>query len=254
MKAVVLAAGKGTRLRPLTEDKPKGMVEVADKPLITHCFDQLIDLGADELIVVVGYMKEVIIDHYGDAYEGVPITYTHQREQNGLAHALLTVEEHIDDDFMLILGDNIFQANLQDVVRRQREDRADAAFLVEEVPWEDASRYGVCDTNQYGEITDVVEKPEDPPSNLVMTGFYTFSPAIFHACHLVQPSNRDEYEISDAIDLLIQSGRTIDAIGLDGWRIDVGYPEDRDEAERRLTGDTQSDGEQGADNTAESDD
>ncbi|ESS04761.1 MAG: dTDP-glucose pyrophosphorylase, partial [uncultured archaeon A07HR67] len=88
MKAVVLAAGKGTRLRPLTDDKPKGMVEVAEKPLITHCFDQLIDLGADELVVVVGYMKEQIIDHYGDAYEGVPITYTHQREQKGLAHAL----------------------------------------------------------------------------------------------------------------------------------------------------------------------
>ncbi len=79
---------------------------------------------------------------------------------------------------MLILGDNIFDANLKDVVRRQREERADAAFLTEEVPWKVASRYGVCDTNDYGEITDVVEKPEDPPSNLVMTGFYTFTPAI----------------------------------------------------------------------------
>ena len=108
------------------------MVEVADEPLFTHCFDQLIELGADEL-VVVGYLKEVIIDHYGDEYEGVPITYAHQREQKGLAHALLTVEEYIDDDFMLILGDNVFEANLLDVVQRQREDRADAAFLVEEV-------------------------------------------------------------------------------------------------------------------------
>ena len=234
MHAVVLAAGEGTRLRPLTEDKPKGMVEIDDTPLLTHCFDQLIELGADELVVVVGYMKEVIIDHYGDEYEEVPITYTHQREQKGLAHALLTVEDHVDDEFMLLLGDNVFEANLADVVRRQREDRADAAFLVEEVPWEEASRYGVCDTNDYGEITDVVEKPEDPPSNLVMTGFYTFTPAIFHACHLVQPSDRGEYELSDAIDLLIQSGRTIDAIGLEGWRIDVGYPEDREEAERRL--------------------
>jgi glucose-1-phosphate thymidylyltransferase len=234
MKAIVLAGGEGTRLRPLTDNKPKGMVEVADKPLLTHCFDQLIDLGADELVVVVGYLKEIIIDHYGDMYEDIPITYTHQREQKGLAHALLTAEEHINDDFMLMLGDNIFQANLADVVRRQREDRADAAFLVEEVSWDDASRYGVCDTNQYGEITDVIEKPADPPSNLVMTGFYTFTPAIFHACHLVQPSDRDEYEISDAIDLLIQSGRTIDAIPLDGWRIDVGYPEDREEAEAQL--------------------
>jgi len=234
MKAVVLAAGKGTRLRPLTDDKPKGMVEVDDKPLLTHCFEQLADLGADEFVVVVGYLKETIIEHYGDEFNGIPITYTHQREQNGLAHALLMVEEHIDDDFMLMLGDNIFDANLQDVVRRQREDRADAAFLVEEVPWEDAGRYGVCETNAYGEITDVVEKPDEPNSNLVMTGFYTFSPAIFHACKLVQPSNRGEYEISEAIDLLIRSGRTIDAIRIDGWRIDVGYPEDRDEAETRL--------------------
>ncbi|MXR40805.1 NTP transferase domain-containing protein [Halobaculum sp. WSA2] len=234
MQAVVLAAGEGTRLRPLTEDKPKGMVEVDGAPILTHCFDNLVDLGASELIVVVGYMKEKIIQHYGDEYEGVPITYAHQREQNGLAHALLTVEEHIDDDFMLILGDNVFEANLQDVVRRQAEDRADAAFLVEEVPMEEASRYGVCDTNKYGEIIDVVEKPDDPPSNLVMTGFYTFTPAIFHACHLVQPSNRGEYEISDAVGLLLESGRTIDAIPLDGWRMDIGYPEDRDEADRRL--------------------
>ena len=234
MKAVVLAAGEGTRLRPLTEDKPKGMVEVDGQPILSHCFDELAALDADELVVVVGYRKQDIIEYYGDEYEGVPITYAHQREQKGLAHALLTVEEHIDDDFMLILGDNIFQANLDDVVRRQQEARADAAFLVEEVDWADASRYGVCDTNKYGEITDVVEKPDDPPSNLVMTGFYTFSPAIFHACHLVQPSNRGEYEISEAIDLLIRSGRTIDAIGIEGWRVDVGYPEDRDKAEERL--------------------
>ena len=234
MKAVVLAAGEGTRLRPLTEDKPKGMVEVDGKPILTHCFEQLAELGADELVVVVGYRKQDIIDHYGDAFEGNPITYAHQRDQQGLAHALLKVEEHIDDDFMLILGDNIFDANLEDVVRRQQEDRADAAFLVEEVDRDEASRYGVCDTNKYGEVTDVVEKPEDPPSNLVMTGFYTFSPAIFHACHLVQPSNRGEYEISEAIDLLIQSGRTIDAIGIEGWRVDVGYPEDQERAESRL--------------------
>ncbi|MFC6905815.1 UTP--glucose-1-phosphate uridylyltransferase AglF [Halalkalicoccus tibetensis] len=234
MKAVVLAAGKGTRLQPLTEDKPKAMVEVDGQPLVAHCFDQLADLGAEEFVVVVGHMKEHIIDHFGDSYEGIPITYTHQREQLGLAHALLTVEEHIDDDFMLMLGDNVFQSNLEDIVRRQQEERTDAAFLVEEVPWEEASRYGVCNTNDYGEVIGVVEKPDDPPTNLVMTGFYTFSPEIFHACHLVQPSDRGEYEISEAIDLLIQSGRTIDAIGLDGWRIDVGYPEDRDEAEHRL--------------------
>jgi len=234
MKGVVLAAGEGTRLRPLTEDKPKALVEVDGRPILGHCFDRLIELDAEELLVVVGYEKQAIIEFYGDTYEGVPITYAHQREPKGLAHALLTVEEHVDGDFMLMLGDNVFEANLADVVNRQQEDRADAAFLVEEVPWEEASRYGVCDTNDYGEIMEVIEKPDDPPTNLVMTGFYTFTPAIFHACHLVQPSDRGEYELSDAIDLLIQSGRTIDAIRMDGWRIDVGYPEDREEAERRL--------------------
>ena len=234
MQVVVLAAGQGTRLRPLTENKPKGMVEVDNKPILTHCFEQVVDLGADEIVVVVGYKKEAIIDHYGDSFEGVPITYAHQREQLGLAHALLCVEVHIEGDFMLMLGDNIFDANLEDVIRRHNEDRADAVFLTEEVPWEEASRYGVCNTNAYGEITEVVEKPDEPESNLVMTGFYTFTPAIFHACKLVQPSNRGEYELSEAVDLLIRSGRTIDAFRIDGWRIDVGYPEDRQRAEKRL--------------------
>jgi glucose-1-phosphate thymidylyltransferase len=236
MKAVILAAGKGTRLRPLTEGKPKVLVEVDDKPLLEYAFDSLIDIGVSEFVVVVGYKKEQIMERYDDEYRDVPITYAHQREQLGLAHALLTAEPYVDDDFMLMLGDNVFEANLGDVINRQAEERADAAFLVEEVPWEEASRYGVCDTNEYGEITRVVEKPDDPPSNLVMTGFYTFTPAIFHACHLVQPSDRGEYELPDAIDLLIQSGRTIDAIRMDGWRIDVGYPEDREEAERRVQG------------------
>lgn len=241
MQAVVLAAGEGTRLRPLTEDKPKGMVEVAGKPILTHCFESLAELGADAFHVVVGYKKEHIIEHYGDSFEDIPITYAHQRDQSGLAHALLMVEDHVDDDFMLMLGDNVFEANLADVVNRQAEDRADAAFLVEEVPFDEAGRYGVCETNKYGEIVEVVEKPDDPPSNLVMTGFYTFTPAIFHACHLVQPSNRGEYEISEAIDLLIRSGRTIDAIRMNGWRIDVGYPEDRDRAEALLTGELDPD-------------
>ncbi|WP_200531408.1 UTP--glucose-1-phosphate uridylyltransferase AglF [Halorubrum sp. LN27] len=244
MQAVVLAAGKGTRLRPLTDEKPKVLVEVNGTPLIQDVFDNLIDAGATELVVVVGYKAEQIIDRYGDEYEGVPITYTHQREQLGLAHAILQAEPHIDGDFMLMLGDNVFRGNLGDVTNRQQEDRADAAFLVEEVPYEEASRYGVLDTNEYGEVVEVVEKPDDPPSNLVMTGFYTFTPAIFHACHLVQPSDRGEYELPDAIDLLIQSGRTIDAIRLDGWRIDVGYPEDRDRAEVRLD-DTAADAEDG---------
>ncbi|ADD03688.1 UTP--glucose-1-phosphate uridylyltransferase AglF [Natrialba magadii ATCC 43099] len=236
MQAVVLAAGKGTRLQPLTDDKPKALVEVDGRPIIEDVFDNLIAIGATELLVVVGHLKEQLINRYNDEYRGVPITYAHQREQLGLAHAILQVESLVEDEFMLMLGDNVFRSNLGDVVTRQQEDRADAAFLVEQVPYEEASRYGVLDTNEYGEIVEVVEKPDDPPSNLVMTGFYTFTPAIFHACQLVQPSDRGEYELSDAIDLLIQSGRTIDAIRMEGWRVDVGYPEDRDQATAFLQG------------------
>lgn len=179
MQPVVLAAGEGTRLRLLTEDKPKGLVEVAGKPIFTYCFEQLVKLWAGTLVVIVDYKKQNIINYYGDEFEGAPITYALQREQKGLAHALLKAEEHIDEDSMLILGDNIFQANLEDVVSRQQEDRADVVFLVEEMPYEEVSRYGVCNTKDYGEVLEVVEKPDDPPSNLVMTGFYMFSPAIF---------------------------------------------------------------------------
>ena len=108
MQAVVLAAGKGTRLRPLTDDKPKVLVEVNGTPLIQDVFDNLLEAGATELVVVVGYKAEQIIDRFGDEYEGVPITYTHQREQLGLAHAILQAEPHINGPFMLMLGDNVF--------------------------------------------------------------------------------------------------------------------------------------------------
>ena len=243
MKAVVLAAGKGTRLRPLTDETPKALVDVAGRPLLDHVLEQLVGLGISEFVVIVGYRKQQIIDRYGDEFRGVPITYAHQREQLGLAHALLQARPYIDDDFALMLGDNVFRANLADVVERQRSGDVDAAFLVEEVPLDEAERYGVCETNGHGEIVEVVEKPEDPPSNMVMTGFYTFSPAIFHACQLVQPSDRGEYELPDTIDLLLESGRTIEAIPMDGWRVDVGYPEDRDKVEKRLQGKKSSDSE-----------
>ena len=134
MKAILLAAGQGTRFRPLTDDKPRRMVEVAGKPILSHCFDWFGELGADEFVVVVGYKKEVTVDHYGDTYGQIPVACVHQRDIESLVYALLTIKNHVDDDFMLILGDNISHANLEDVTKRQREDRVNAAFLAEEVP------------------------------------------------------------------------------------------------------------------------
>jgi dTDP-glucose pyrophosphorylase len=112
--------------------------------------------------------------------------------------------------------------------------------LIKAVPTEEAGRYGVCDTDQCGEVVEVVENPDNPPSNPMTTGRYTFTPAMFHACHIVQPSDRGGYELSEVVNLLLQSRRTMDAIGLEGRRVNVGYPEDRDETEQRLETDIES--------------
>jgi glucose-1-phosphate thymidylyltransferase len=236
VKGVVLAAGEGNRLRPLTEDRPKGLVEVAGTPLLSHCFEQLIELGIEELVVVIGYRGDQIVDHYGDRFRDTPLRYVHQDEPLGIAHALLCAEPFVDDDFALLLGDNVFDANLQRVLDRQRLPGVEASVLVEQVSQEDASRYGVCVTDGNGELLEVVEKPDDPPSTLVLTGFYTFTTRIFEACRAVGRSDRGEYELSDAISRLLRDGHTVDVVRLDGWRVDVGYPADRDEAERRLEG------------------
>lgn len=234
MQAVVLAAGEGTRLEPLTDDRPKGLVEVAGRPLLDHCFSALTPLDIDELVVVVGYRAEAIIDRYGDAYEAVPITYVHQRERLGLAHALRQAEPHVDGDFVLLNGDNVFRANLAETVDRHRETAATVTLLVESVTPDAARETGVLSIDEDGEITGLVEKPTDPPSTLVTTGFFVFSPVIFHACHLVQPSDRGEYELADAIDLVLAAGHHVETVHLDGWRVNVNTPADIDAVEGNL--------------------
>jgi glucose-1-phosphate thymidylyltransferase len=150
-----------------------------------------------------------------------------------LYHAFLKPKEHVDEEFMLILGDNIFKTNLEGAVRHQEEDRVNTAFSTGEVPYNETSRYGACDTNDDGKM---IKKPDDPLSNFVMTGFYTLSLTTLYACKLVQLSDRDKYEFSDAINLLIRSVKIIDTILMEVWRITVGYSEEQDEAKGRLQG------------------
>lgn len=234
MQAVVLAAGEGTRLEPLTDDRPKGLVEVAGRPLLDHCFSALLPLDIDELVVVVGYRAEAIIDRYGDAYEDVAITYVHQRERLGLAHALRQAEPHVGGEFVLLNGDNVFRANLAETVERHRATAATVTLLVESVTPDTARETGVLSIDDDGEVTGLVEKPTDPPSTLVTTGLFVFSPVIFHACHLVQPSDRGEYELADAIDLVVAAGHHVETVPLDGWRVNVNTPADIDAVERKL--------------------
>lgn len=234
MKAVVLAAGEGTRLRPLTEDRPKGLVPVDGTPILTRCFATLADLGVDEIVAVVGYRKDDIVNHYGDGFGGIPIRYAVQYERRGLAHALLTAEAHVDDDFLVMNGDNVYGTDLSDLLALAREQDADVAFLTETVSRQEATTTGVCVTDEAGEVVGLAEKPDDPPSTLVPTGCYVLPPEAFPACHVVRPSERGEYELSDAIDLLVHAGYSVATAPLAGWRINVNTPADLERAERRL--------------------
>lgn len=235
MKAVVLAAGRGTRLGPLTDDRPKPLVEVGGRPILSHGLERIASMGVSEFVLVVGYRKEAIIEEFGDAVDGVPITYVHQREQLGLAHALETAAGEIEDDFLVFNGDNLMEGNLEAVVDRQREDGVDATLLVDEVSREAAAETGVFVTDDRGRVEAVVEKPDDPPSTTVLTGLFAFGPDVFHACRLVQPSERGEYELTDAIDLLLRAGLRVETVPFEGWRVNVNTPEDLERAAERLS-------------------
>lgn len=234
MQAVIPAAGEGTRLRPRTDDRPKALVEVAGKPILTHCFETLAAAGIEEFVVIVGYRMNDIIEHYGDDYQRIPITYVHQRDQLGLGHAILQAEPHIDGPFVLMNGDNVFHADLTPAIERHQTEDVDVVILVEEVSREDATETGVVVSDEEGRVLELVEKPQDPPSTLVNAGCYVLPPGVFHALHLVQPSERGEYELTDAIDLIVTAGMTVETTPLDGWRVNVNTEDDVERAEARL--------------------
>ncbi|PSQ17133.1 UTP--glucose-1-phosphate uridylyltransferase [Halobacteriales archaeon QS_8_69_26] len=262
MQGVVLAAGEGTRLRPLTADRPKALVTVDGRPICSWCFDRLLDAGVDELVVVVGYLGDRIRERYGDAYRGVPVRYATQDERLGVAHALACAEEYVDGPFPYLHGDNVFDpaADLSAVPRLLR-DGADAVLTVEGVSRERARETGVVvpagDGNVVADtdgdridrldadridrldgdrIDRIVEKPDDPPSTLAITGLHGFSPSVFDACRAIDPSDRGEYELPDAITWLLRTGHRVQAVRFEGWRVAVDYPEDRDRAERLIRG------------------
>jgi dTDP-glucose pyrophosphorylase len=234
MDGVVLAAGEGTRMRPLTADKPKGLVEVAGEPLLTHCFDTLLSVGVDRLVVVIGYRGDDIESRYGDQYRDAPITYVWQDERLGLAHALKQARSAVGGTFVVLNGDNVCRANLDAAIERHRETDASATLLVEDVSRAEARTTGVVTTDDEGRVTGLVEKPSDPPSTLVTRGFFVFDPAIGHACALTRPSERGEYELPDAVDLLLSAGHRVEAVELGGWCHNVNEPSDIDAVEERL--------------------
>lgn len=233
MQGVVLAAGAGTRLRPFTADRPKGLVEVAGRPLLAYALDALRHAGVAEAVIVVGYRGDDIAERFGDRYGDLDLVYVRQDPRDGLATAVLAAADHVEGSFVVINGDNIVDADLRDVADRHRSGEFAATLPVERVDRAEARSTGVIELDA-GDAVGVVEKPSDPPSTLVLTGIYVFEPVILHACHLVTPSARGEYELADAIDLLFAAGRPVALHRLDGWRLNVNTPADIATAVDRL--------------------
>ncbi|AHG04078.1 glucose-1-phosphate thymidylyltransferase [Halobacterium sp. DL1] len=233
MKVVVVAAGEGTRMRPLTAKRPKPLLPVAGRPIVEHAMDACADL-VDGYVLVVGYRGDQVRDRIGDEYAGHPVTYTKQGEQLGTAHAIGQAADHVDERFLALNGDVLLTENL---VTGLAETPANA-MAVKRV--ENPSSFGVVNVGD-GRVTGIVEKPADPPTNLANLGVYAFEPEIFDYIEATELSERGEYEITDSLGALVADGERVDAVEYDGRWLDVGRPWDLLEANETLLADLEDD-------------
>ena len=216
MDAVIIAAGEGTRMRPLTRGCPKPLLPLGESTLIEQTMDRCLDV-VDRFVLVVGYMGSRIEDRLGDEYSGIPIEYVTQEEALGTAHAIGCARAAVDGRFLVINGDVVIDDRLP---RKLAESDGDTIAVQ---PVENPSSYGVVEIEN-GAVRTLVEKPDDPPSNLVNTGIYAFEPGIFEYIDRTEKSPRGEYEITEAIELLMADDRSVGAVEYDGPWLDVGRP------------------------------
>jgi len=210
MQIVILAAGKGTRMGPLTAETPKPMLPVADRPLVAHTADAAVEGGASELVVVVGYRGEVVRSYFGDEYRGVPVIYATQVEQLGTAHAVQAASEHIDGPFAVLNGDDLYDADsIAALLAAGAEGPVVGTYHVE-----DPTSYGVFEIDD-GIVTGVVEKPAEPPTNQINVGAYAF-PAAARDWLDVPTSERDEHELTDVLARVIDE-RSVGAVPVQRW-------------------------------------
>jgi glucose-1-phosphate thymidylyltransferase len=224
MKAVILAAGKATRLRPVTLTMPKALVPVANKTLIGYAIDVLKGAGLRDIGIVVNDLESSIPQGLGngEAY-GVNLEYIVQEQQLGLAHAIGLCKPFVGDEpFCVFLGDNIFQDKMESMFAEFIESDSEATIALGEVT--DPTRFGIAEL-EGDRIMRVVEKPKEPKSNLAIAGVYLFRPSIFDAIARIKPSWRNELEITDAIQTVISDGKPVKAYTLKGWWIDAGKPD-----------------------------
>jgi bifunctional UDP-N-acetylglucosamine pyrophosphorylase/glucosamine-1-phosphate N-acetyltransferase len=213
MQAVILAAGEGTRMRPLSASVPKPMLPVGDRPLAAHAADAAVQAGASELVFVVGYEAATVRNYFGDEYGGLPVSYAIQAEQAGTADAVRAARDHLDGPFAVLNGDNLYDPA---AIRTLFEDDPAVAAM----PVENPSNYGVLST-EAGAVTDIVEKPADPPTDLANAGAYAF-PAEAREWLKVPASERGEHEITDVLAQVVAEYE-VTPVELDRW-LDVGRP------------------------------
>ncbi|MHA1440634.1 MAG: sugar phosphate nucleotidyltransferase [Candidatus Heimdallarchaeota archaeon] len=227
MKGVVLAAGFGSRLLPFTSYRPKHLLPVAGKPILHRSIEYMRDvLDITEVIIVVGYQRQYIMDYFKNGSNfGMDISYViqHTDQAQGLAAAVNLVQDKISSDFALLLGDNLFSADLSKCIDFHNSSKASATIHIEKNP--NPQRYGVVELDG-DTVISLEEKPKNPKSNYVITGFYVFSPTIFQMTSNLRPSARGEFELTDAIQRLVSKNYLVKATMIDGWRLDIGYPED----------------------------
>lgn len=221
MKGVVLAAGKGTRLYPVTKAVAKPLLPLANRVTMEYAFDQFRDCGITDVCIVVGENEAELRSALGDGSQfGLRLGYAKQLEPLGLANAVQCAQSFVgDDSFMLYLGDAIYGRSLKPFVDQFERSKAANLNLVKWV--EDPRRFGVANLDG-DRITKLVEKPQDPESNYAMAGMYVFGPQLWSVLPGLKPSARGEYEITDAIQLMIDRGETVVAGIYEGEWFDTG--------------------------------
>jgi bifunctional UDP-N-acetylglucosamine pyrophosphorylase/glucosamine-1-phosphate N-acetyltransferase len=235
MKAVILAAGEGVRLQPITSTRPKHLIKVGGKPILEHCLNALKASGIGEALVVVHYMAEAIREFFGDGTRfGLKIEYVEQKEIVGTGNAVAVVEPYVKEDFVLVYGDLLFAAEAtRNIVTLHQKEKPTGTMAV--VPVDKPENYGIVELQNEIQVKRIIEKPsrQEAPTNLANAGIYVFSTEIFQKIREISASSRGEWEITDAISLLLKESKKVLALKLlrDDW-LDIGRPWDLLEANR----------------------
>jgi glucose-1-phosphate thymidylyltransferase len=234
MKGLILSGGKGTRLYPITFNRAKQLVPVANKPVLFRVIEAIKEAGIDDIGIVIGDTGEEIKQAVGDGRRwDVKITYIPQDAPMGLAHAVKISHSFLGDDrFVMFLGDNVIQGGISSLIRQFADSDWNSQVVLTQV--DHPEHYGVAELDEQGRIRRLVEKPRNPPSKLALVGIYMFDHNVFQAVNAIKPSWRGELEITDAIQWLVENGCAVHPYIHRGWWIDTGKPIDMLEANNRV--------------------